>query len=86
MWFSLLATLELLRGKHKADRTRVLCFVKNYITMLLVSTDVCLRRVTCPLRVNFEFFIKIAKMDHLELTFIWWQLFSTFKREGKKLP
>ena len=50
-------------------------------SFLWVMTDVYLRKVTCPLRVNFEFFIEIAKVDHLELAFIWWQFFSTFKQE-----
>ena len=62
------ANSSLLQNEHTNTVTHTL---KSF----LVRTEVYLRKVTCPLRVNFEFFIKIAKIDHLELTFNWWQFF-----------
>ena len=57
----------LLSNKHTSINTKV--FVGR--------TNMCLRKVTCPLRVNFVFFIEIAKMSYLELFFIWCQFFTT---------
>ena len=59
---------------------------KHTLTLksLIVRTGVYLRKVTCSRRVNFQFFIEIAKMSHLELVFIWWQFFITSDPEKNR--